>query len=123
MHYGYEHNNGHHRTVATTEDPATALKGETFSQFFWKSFLGSYKSVYGMEKKVGKPIYLNCAVECAFCFELSLYCVPGFRISRFLLCFSHWIYVDKILRNNQLYGALWSLERKEVEWRILKSDD
>ena len=82
MHYGYEHNNGHHRTVATTEDPATALKGETFSQFFWKSFLGSYKSVYGMEKKAGKPIYLNCAVLSvlsALSYLFIVYLVLGFQ--------------------------------------------
>lgn len=31
-------------------------------QFFFKSYLGSYKSVYEMQAKLSKPFYLNYAV-------------------------------------------------------------
>lgn len=51
MHFTYEHLFGHHRRVATPEDPASAAKGDNVYRFFVKSFLGSYKSVYEMENK------------------------------------------------------------------------
>ena len=46
MHFTYEHLYGHHRKVATPEDPATSIKGESLYKFFPKTFFGSYKSVY-----------------------------------------------------------------------------
>lgn len=62
MHFTYEHLYGHHRRVATPEDPASAPQGIGIYAFFPKTFLGSYKSVYQMEQEQGKPLYLNCAV-------------------------------------------------------------
>lgn len=50
MHFTYEHLYGHHRRVATSEDPASAEQGIDVYQFFWKSFFGSYASVYKMQK-------------------------------------------------------------------------
>ena len=50
MHFTYEHLYGHHRKVATPEDPASAPKGMNVYSFAVKSFLGSYRSVYLMEK-------------------------------------------------------------------------
>lgn len=48
MHFTYEHIWGHHKKVATPEDPASAEKGINVFQFIKRSFLGSYKSVYNM---------------------------------------------------------------------------
>jgi len=62
MHFAYEHLWGHHKKVATPEDPASAEKGINVYKFIIRSFLGSYKSVYNMEKEANKPIYMNCAV-------------------------------------------------------------
>lgn len=50
MHFTYEHLFGHHRKVATPEDPATSFYGTSLYQFFPKTFFGSYKSVYFMQK-------------------------------------------------------------------------
>jgi alkane 1-monooxygenase len=50
MHFTYEHLYGHHRKVATPEDPASAQKNDNVYLFFVKSHFGSYKSVYLMEK-------------------------------------------------------------------------
>ena len=61
-HFSYEHMYGHHRRVGTPEDPASAEKNEDVSKFIVKSYLGSYKSVYFMEKQENKPFYLNYAV-------------------------------------------------------------
>lgn len=62
MHFAYEHMYGHHRKVGTPQDPATAPQGMNVYQFFFKSYLGSYKSVYEMQEKLQKPFYLNYAV-------------------------------------------------------------
>lgn len=62
MHFTYEHLWGHHKKVATPEDPASAEKGINVYKFMVRSFLGSYKSVYNMEQQAKKPIYMNCAV-------------------------------------------------------------
>lgn len=48
MHFTYEHLYGHHRRVATPEDPASAEKGINVYEFFPRTFFGSYKSVYEM---------------------------------------------------------------------------
>ena len=42
-HFYIEHNRGHHKNVATPEDPATAGKGEILYVFWIKSLYGSYK--------------------------------------------------------------------------------
>lgn len=41
-HFLLEHNTGHHRHVATKEDPATARKGEWFPCFLVRSVVGSH---------------------------------------------------------------------------------
>ncbi len=49
IHFTYEHIYGHHRKVATPEDPASAEKDTNCYQFFVQSYFGAYKSVYEME--------------------------------------------------------------------------
>lgn len=62
MHFTYEHLFGHHRRVATPEDPASADKGLDLYSFFPRTFFGSYVSVYEMEKKEGKSFFANYLV-------------------------------------------------------------
>ncbi|WP_123666273.1 alkane 1-monooxygenase [Actinocorallia herbida] len=49
-HFFIEHNRGHHRRVATPEDPASARLGETFWHFFPRSVWGSLRSGWHLEK-------------------------------------------------------------------------
>lgn len=49
-HFRVEHPYGHHKRVATPEDPASAKMGETFWQFFPRSVIGSFKSAIEIEK-------------------------------------------------------------------------
>ena len=49
-HFTYEHIYGHHRKVATPEDPASAPQHITVYRFFLKSLVGSWKSVYKMQQ-------------------------------------------------------------------------
>ena len=49
-HFFIEHIKGHHKHVGTPLDPATAKLGEALYPFVWRSFIGSYKSVWDYEK-------------------------------------------------------------------------
>lgn len=50
MHFFIEHNRGHHKYVATDEDPASARKGEWLFSFWIKSLIGGYFSAWRLEK-------------------------------------------------------------------------
>lgn len=50
-HFYIEHNKGHHRRVATPEDPASARMGESFWRFLPRTMLHSVISAWGIEKE------------------------------------------------------------------------
>lgn len=50
-HFVIEHNQGHHRFVATEKDSASAKKGEWLFWFWIKSLYGGYKSAWELEIK------------------------------------------------------------------------
>jgi alkane 1-monooxygenase len=54
MHFYVEHNRGHHRYVATLEDPATARLNESVYFFIIRSFIGSYKSAWKIQMELNK---------------------------------------------------------------------
>ncbi|MEW5250766.1 alkane 1-monooxygenase [Microbulbifer sp. 2201CG32-9] len=49
MHFFIEHNRGHHHRVATPEDPASALYGETLYAFWLRSMGQGYLSAWRLE--------------------------------------------------------------------------
>lgn len=51
MHFFIEHNQGHHKNVATPEDPATARLGENVYAFFVRSVSQSYWNAWKLEHK------------------------------------------------------------------------
>ena len=48
-HFCIEHVHGHHRTVGTKEDPATACLNESFYRFFPRTTLGGFASAWRLE--------------------------------------------------------------------------
>lgn len=50
-HFYVEHNKGHHRRVATPEDPASSRLGETFWEFLPRTVFGSLASAWDIEKQ------------------------------------------------------------------------
>jgi alkane 1-monooxygenase len=48
-HFFVEHNRGHHRHVATPQDPASARMGESFWRFLPRTMLGSLLSAWRLE--------------------------------------------------------------------------
>ena len=99
MHFTYEHVFGHHRRVATPEDPASARKGENLYKFVVRSFFCSYKSVYDMEKEAGKPFLLNYCV-------LSIAAAIGFTS----LIFAYYPIQAAILFVIEAYYSIFYLE-------------
>lgn len=49
-HFRVEHNYGHHKWVATPEDPASSRMGESFWQFLPRTVIGGLKSAINIEK-------------------------------------------------------------------------
>jgi alkane 1-monooxygenase len=50
-HFFVEHNWGHHRRVATREDPATSRMGEGYYRYWPRTIIGSLRSAWGIERK------------------------------------------------------------------------
>ena len=59
MHFFIEHNRGHHKRVATPDDPASARYGEHVFQFWARSIVFSYLSAWDLEAKRLKKRKLN----------------------------------------------------------------
>lgn len=60
-HFYVEHNRGHHRWVATPQDPASSRMGESFWAFLPRAVLGSLRSAWHIERerlaKQGKSVW------------------------------------------------------------------
>ena len=50
-HFFVEHNKGHHKNVATPEDPASSRMGESFWAFLPRTMVGSAVSAWSLEKQ------------------------------------------------------------------------
>jgi alkane 1-monooxygenase len=50
-HFFIEHNKGHHKNVATPEDPASSRLGENFYAFLPRTVIGSVQSAWRIEKE------------------------------------------------------------------------
>ena len=64
MHFFIEHNKGHHKHVATPEDPSTAKYKQTVYAFWAQTFIGTYVSAWHIaiqdaKKKNKKIAFLN----------------------------------------------------------------
>ena len=49
LHFFIEHNRGHHKHVATPEDPATSRYGELVYAFWFRSVIGCYRNAWALE--------------------------------------------------------------------------
>lgn len=61
MHFFIEHNRGHHKTVATKQDPASGRYGENLYIFFFRTIIGGWISAWELEatrlNKSGSPFF------------------------------------------------------------------
>ena len=51
IYFNIEHNYGHHKYVATPEDPVTARKNETFYSFLFRAIIGEYLGAWKIENE------------------------------------------------------------------------
>lgn len=51
MHFFIEHNRGHHRNVATHDDPASSRYGESIYAFYLRTITGSWRSAWKLESE------------------------------------------------------------------------
>ncbi len=60
-HFYVEHNRGHHKNVATPEDPASSRFGESFWGFLPRTVIGSVRSAWHLERerlaRLGKGVW------------------------------------------------------------------
>ncbi len=60
-HFTIEHNRGHHRDVATPEDPASARMGESIWRFVWREMPGAWRRAWALEttrlQQAGQPVW------------------------------------------------------------------
>lgn len=79
LHYHIEHNWGHHRHVATPEDPTTGRYGESFYAYLVRSLREVYVNAWRLEKEVkGRKSYLfidNRMIWFTLYYFFALYCV------------------------------------------------
>jgi alkane 1-monooxygenase len=82
-HFYLEHTFGHHKRVATPEDPATARYGESFYAFFPRTLFGSLSSAWKIEKcrlsRRGLPIW-SIRNELIWYWLGSLACISAVRL-------------------------------------------
>jgi alkane 1-monooxygenase len=61
MHFFIEHNKGHHKNVATPEDPSSARYNEPVYAFYFRTIIFSYLSAWKIAnddvRKKGKPVF------------------------------------------------------------------
>jgi len=77
-HFYIEHNRGHHRRVATPEDPASSRLGETVYEFWLRTVTGSLRSAWEMERsrlarRSGSPWTLHNDVLSAWAMSAVLW--------------------------------------------------
>ena len=50
-HFYTEHNRGHHRDVATPQDPASSRMGESIWRFVWREMPGAWRRAWALERE------------------------------------------------------------------------
>lgn len=87
-HFFIEHNRGHHKRVATPEDPATARKGENLYTFWIRTVIDSYRSALELERnrltRKGKSVY-------SWDNDMVKYAILQVVILVVILLFTNWI--------------------------------
>ena len=121
MHFVIEHNHGHHKNVATFEDPATSRLNESLYKFFYRTITQSYISAWKIENNFcvenygsafswrNKMIYFTVAF---FLIPLSLYYLFGVKVMLLQLLIG---YTSALFFETINYIEHYGLTRKKLE--------
>ncbi len=121
LHWGLEHVVGHHRNVATPEDPATARIGESFYAFWPRTVFGGFNSAWKFEsdrlQRMGLPPWdrknrVAVALLLQSCLVLSIAILGGIQALVFFLLQA---FVAISLLEIVNYIEHYGLTRKQIE--------
>jgi alkane 1-monooxygenase len=120
MHIYSEHVKGHHRWVCTPLDKGTSTYGQSFYDFFPKSFFNSYTCTWDREvlrlQKEGRSKFslYNKMITWTLCEILFTYSVYHFYDSRVLLFFVSQAFVSITILEIFNYFTHYGLTRKKL---------
>ena len=122
MHFFIEHNKGHHKYVATPNDPSSARLGEPLYFFFFRTIVFSYISAWRITVKElrrdGKP-FLSSSNEMLWFqviqtfFILLVYFLFDWQITIYFLTAA---LIGILLLETVNYIEHYGLQRKEIEY-------
>jgi alkane 1-monooxygenase len=93
-HFWIEHNRGHHRDVATPEDPASARMGESIYKFALREIPGAFRRAWDIERerleRRNKPVWSSNnqilqSLSLSVVLQLGLIIAFGWKMMPFLL--------------------------------------
>jgi alkane 1-monooxygenase len=120
MHFYIEHNKGHHKNVATPEDPSSARYGENVFSFWFRSIVYSYFSAWRIAardaEKKSRPLFGLHNEMLQFqllqlAFVLLIYFLFGWKI---LLCYLAAALIGILLLETVNYIEHYGLQRKPI---------
>jgi len=123
MHFFIEHNRGHHKHVATEEDPASSRYGENIYFFFVRSVWCSWFSAWSLERKrlnkteqyfwsIQNEMLRFQVIQLAFLALIFFTCGP-----QALICFVLGAILSFLLLESVNYIEHYGLQRKKVNNR------
>lgn len=120
MHFFIEHNKGHHKRVATIEDPSSARYGEWVYAFYLRSIFYSYLSAWDIAGKdmikKGKPVvsFNNEMIQFTL-IQLSFIAILFFAFGWFVtICFLCAALIGILLLETVNYIEHYGLQRKKT---------
>lgn len=115
-HFCVEHNRGHHRDVATPEDPASSRMGESIYKFVWREIPGAFRRGWQEEQqrlhRLGKPVWcLENEILQSYALSAAIYigliAAFGWIMIPFLLIHNFWAWFQLTSANYiEHYGLL-----------------
>ncbi len=120
IHFFIEHNKGHHKHVATPQDPSSARYNESVYQFYFRTIVYSYLSAWRIanedtHKKYGKALHLNNEMIQAHFLQLVLVAVTWFFFGSLITAyFLAAALIGILLLETVNYIEHYGLQRKET---------
>ena len=120
LHFIIEHNKGHHKYVATPEDPSSARLGEPLYLFFIRTIVSSYRSAWRIAardvQKRGKPLLSLYNEMLVFqliqlFFVLLIWVLFGWKITLYFLAAA---IMGILLLETVNYIEHYGLQRKQI---------
>lgn len=117
LHFYIEHTHGHHRRVATKEDPASSRRNETLYQFIPRTIVGSWVSAWHIEeKRLGTKEFslhnrMHIFLICYFLMPTVIHFLYG---SSGIIFFLTSAFMSIVFLETINYIEHYGLERKEI---------